>query len=272
MTFSKHLPFLCAIAVGAICLTVRADDSDNAAQAAARIAIAKALFQQQSSNAPATWASPAETNAVMHPVNEKDAKAKAKADKAAAKAKAKADKEAADAKAKQDAAQAEADKKVKAEADKKAAADAKAAAEQQQAQAIADKASADAAAKAAAEQKENAEKAAIAAATPATTNTETPAQNTTSTATNSWASTMTTNNQSATPAIKEKKKKKEKEAEKEIAPKQPPVPDFKPIAAPPLPISASKQDRLAALLQKYQADQITPDEYHSQRAAILAEP
>ena len=47
---------------------------------------------------------------------------------------------------------------------------------------------------------------------------------------------------------------------------------MKPIAAPPLPINASKQDRLAALLQKYQADQITPDEYHSQRAAILAEP
>jgi hypothetical protein len=47
---------------------------------------------------------------------------------------------------------------------------------------------------------------------------------------------------------------------------------MKPIAAPALPISASKDARLQALLQKYEADQITPEEYHQQRAAILAEP
>jgi hypothetical protein len=297
MTFSKHLPFLCAIAAGAICLTVRADDADNAAQAAARIAIAKALFAQQTSNAPATWSAPADTNVVMQPVDnkaaEKEAKAKAKADKAAAKAKAKADKEAAEAKAKQDAAQAEADKAAKELADKKAAADAQTAAVQQSAQANADKAAADAA-KAADDQKVNAEKAAIAAATMPSTNAEAQAQTTTATATNStalnyqWMSNGTnvsgaTNSWASTPATetkKEKKKKKKEETEQEqaavaanTAAQQPGTEiGMKPIAAPPLPISASKQDRLAALLQKYQADQITPDEYHSQRAAILAEP
>jgi len=301
MTFSKHLPFLCAIAAGAICLTVRADDTDNAAQAAARIALAKALFEKGSSNAPATWSTPADTNVVMQPVDskeaEKEAKAKAKADKAAAKAKAKADKEAADA-------QAEADKEAKEQADKKAAADAQTAAVQQAAQANADKAAADAAAaKAADDQKVNAEKAAIAAATMPSTNAEAQVQTTTATATNStvlnyqwtpngtnvsgatnsWASTPAAENQSATETKKEKKKKKEKEKEENdqaqaaaaanTAVQQPGTEiGMKPVAAPPLPISASKQDRLAALLQKYQADQITPDEYHSQRAAILAEP
>ncbi len=47
---------------------------------------------------------------------------------------------------------------------------------------------------------------------------------------------------------------------------------MKPIAAPALPITASKEDRLAALLMQYKADQISPEEYHKQRAAILAEP
>ena len=47
---------------------------------------------------------------------------------------------------------------------------------------------------------------------------------------------------------------------------------MKPIVAPALPITASKEDRLAALLMKYKADQISPEEYHTQRAAILAEP
>jgi hypothetical protein len=47
---------------------------------------------------------------------------------------------------------------------------------------------------------------------------------------------------------------------------------LKPVSAPPLPISTAKQQRLQALLDKYKADQLTPDEYHQQRAAILAEP
>ena len=47
---------------------------------------------------------------------------------------------------------------------------------------------------------------------------------------------------------------------------------FTPIVAPPLPISAAKQQELDALLAQYKADQISPEEYHKQRAAILAEP
>ncbi|HXI71934.1 MAG TPA: hypothetical protein VNN22_16380 [Verrucomicrobiae bacterium] len=45
-----------------------------------------------------------------------------------------------------------------------------------------------------------------------------------------------------------------------------------PIIAPALPISMTKEQRLQALLAKYKADQINPEEYHKQRAAILAEP
>ena len=45
-----------------------------------------------------------------------------------------------------------------------------------------------------------------------------------------------------------------------------------PITAPALPITADKEARLQVLLAKYKADQITPEEYHKQRAAILAEP
>jgi hypothetical protein len=47
---------------------------------------------------------------------------------------------------------------------------------------------------------------------------------------------------------------------------------FQPIPAPPVPLSAGKADRLAALLGKYKLDQVSPEEYHQQRAAILAEP
>ncbi len=47
---------------------------------------------------------------------------------------------------------------------------------------------------------------------------------------------------------------------------------MKPIVAPPLPITASKEDRLEALLMLYQTDRISPAEYHKQRAAILADP
>jgi hypothetical protein len=45
-----------------------------------------------------------------------------------------------------------------------------------------------------------------------------------------------------------------------------------PIVAPSLPISMTKEQRLQALLARYKADQITPEEYHKQRATILAEP
>ncbi len=53
-------------------------------------------------------------------------------------------------------------------------------------------------------------------------------------------------------------------------PKGPPV--FKPLEAPPLPISAEKQQKLSDLLRKYKMDEITPEQYHEQRAKILAGP
>jgi hypothetical protein len=47
---------------------------------------------------------------------------------------------------------------------------------------------------------------------------------------------------------------------------------FPPIQGPASTVPADKQARLAELLQKYRADQVTPEEYHAQRAKILAEP
>ena len=47
---------------------------------------------------------------------------------------------------------------------------------------------------------------------------------------------------------------------------------LKPIESPLLPISAAQQAQLQALLAKYKANQITPEEYHNQRAEILAQP
>ena len=47
-----------------------------------------------------------------------------------------------------------------------------------------------------------------------------------------------------------------------------PVAKPTPSAAPAL----SKDERLMLLLARYKADQITPEQYHTQRAAILAEP
>ncbi len=49
-------------------------------------------------------------------------------------------------------------------------------------------------------------------------------------------------------------------------------PAFPPLESPPVPLSADKQQRLDALLVKYKADQLTPEQYHQQRAKILAEP
>ena len=47
---------------------------------------------------------------------------------------------------------------------------------------------------------------------------------------------------------------------------------FRPIEAPALPISMGKEAQLQALLARYKADLITPEQYHKQRAAILAQP
>jgi len=47
---------------------------------------------------------------------------------------------------------------------------------------------------------------------------------------------------------------------------------FKPVQAAASPISPEKQAQLDSLLVKYQANQISPEAYHTQRAAILAQP
>ncbi len=44
------------------------------------------------------------------------------------------------------------------------------------------------------------------------------------------------------------------------------------LAGPPLPVSAAKQQKLDALLQQYRMDQVTPAQYHQQRAQILSQP
>lgn len=46
--------------------------------------------------------------------------------------------------------------------------------------------------------------------------------------------------------------------------------EFAPLSAPPLPITAEQQQKLADLLEQYKADKITPEQYHEQRAKILS--
>ena len=48
--------------------------------------------------------------------------------------------------------------------------------------------------------------------------------------------------------------------------------NYKPIEAPASPFSTAKQAKLNEILARYRADAITAQEYHAQRAAIIAEP
>jgi hypothetical protein len=48
--------------------------------------------------------------------------------------------------------------------------------------------------------------------------------------------------------------------------------NFPPLEGPALPISSEKQQRLGELLQRYKADQVTPEQYQVERAKILAGP
>lgn len=253
MRFSKLSSILCALAVGTIGFTIRAQD--NPAQAAARIALAKQLFEAS--------APPATNAPAANAVGSKEAKAKAKADKAAAEAQAKqaAAQAAAEAKARQDA-----DKKL---ADQQAAqARAAAAIKAQEEKDAAAKAKQDAAKKLADQQASQAKAAAEPAKAQAATN-------------NAAASAAANTEAKAGKEQKETPPKAAPAGQTAAAPQpgsrtgnsyQGADLGLKPIAPPPLPISASKADRLAALLRKYQADQVTPQEYHQQRAAILAEP
>ena len=72
-----------------------------------------------------------------------------------------------------------------------------------------------------------------------------------------------------------RKKAKPKKVKPEPAEKTASVkgaPAFTPMEPPASPVSSDKATRLAELLRKYKADEITPEEYHQQRAKILAEP
>jgi hypothetical protein len=73
-----------------------------------------------------------------------------------------------------------------------------------------------------------------------------------------------------TVSIPEAKPKEEKALRKPAIVKG--APAFPPIQSPPPSISTDKQQRLAELLRKYKAEEITPEEYHQQRAKILSEP
>ena len=48
--------------------------------------------------------------------------------------------------------------------------------------------------------------------------------------------------------------------------------EFEPIQGPPTGFSTGKEQRLKELLDRYMADEVTPDQYHAERAKILAEP
>ena len=62
--------------------------------------------------------------------------------------------------------------------------------------------------------------------------------------------------------MKPKAEKKQKKATR-------PAQTFQPMVGPELNISADKQQRLNDLLRRYQADEITPTQYHEERAKIL---
>lgn len=47
---------------------------------------------------------------------------------------------------------------------------------------------------------------------------------------------------------------------------------FAPIVAPPSSLPSSKEARLTELTRRYKADEMTPEEYHKERAKLIAEP
>jgi hypothetical protein len=261
MRISMMSSAVCAAALILGSLTVHAQD--NPAQAAARAALLGKMSEldtQQNQPAPPvivatpSGAVPEQTgqptnaapkveptpkttddNAVMTPVN----KPVSKEDKAIAKA----EKAAAAANAKQEADQAAADLKAKKEADRKAArqtaADEAAAKAQAKAKAKAD------AQQAAAELKAKKEATAAAKA-------------------QAGAQPAKPAAPGVAPAVKPPSPANASYAGKTLG--------FKPIEAPPPPVSAQKEAELQALLARYLANQVSPEEYQKERTAILAEP
>jgi hypothetical protein len=79
-------------------------------------------------------------------------------------------------------------------------------------------------------------------------------------------------------AVSPQSSKKSDENAKAAAKATPPPQAMKPakgettfpqLQAPPLPVSGDKQQRLAELLKRYKADEITPEQYHTERSKIL---
>jgi hypothetical protein len=86
------------------------------------------------------------------------------------------------------------------------------------------------------------------------------------------SSTNVTQTVPAKPEKKAKKHKKVKAPQTNAVPNIVKEPGLQPIVAPSLPISPDKQAQLQALLAKYMANAITPGQYQTERAKILADP
>jgi hypothetical protein len=71
-----------------------------------------------------------------------------------------------------------------------------------------------------------------------------------------------------TPSNVTKIEPKPQKAPKKVVSNRPP--SFKNPEGPASPFSTDKQQQLSDLLRKYQADEITPEQYHQERAKILA--
>jgi hypothetical protein len=226
----------------------------------------------------------ADDNVVMTPVNTPVSKAE--------KAKAKAEKAAAAAKAKQEADQAAADLKAKNEADRKAAKQKAAdeAAAKANAKMDAKQAAAELKAKNEAEAPAKSQSRATVAASSADNSGFTPVPPPSNPGSQAAAAqTALRQNKSepnqqavATPQPPVVATPPAKPAAPAAAPAVKPPPadsgyagkslGFKPVEAPTPPVSAQKVAELQALLAKYMANQVSPDEYQKERAAILAEP
>jgi hypothetical protein len=73
-------------------------------------------------------------------------------------------------------------------------------------------------------------------------------------------------------AIMQQMAHEEKSTAPAAAPATKPVAPTPIMTAPAMPIPMTKEQKLQQLNAKYKADQISPKEYHEQRAAILSEP
>lgn len=86
------------------------------------------------------------------------------------------------------------------------------------------------------------------------------------------AKVKTTETTTSTKPLEEKSQVKPQEAAKPNPPNVMSARGLPPIEPPAPTISAAKQQQLQELLQLYQADKISPQDYHDRRAKILAEP